>query len=140
LPTATPTATPFTCDPRNPTHLCNGIVIVRTFIDFGCDSFFNRGIDWPLSGSTITATLPDGTTRSLVADNNGGAILTGINLAPGQSLRLAGEMPPPAPAWVTQSGYTLAPCTGSPTVSLSRATFSGLNVAYVDIRYNLAGR
>ncbi len=137
--TPTPTATPFVCDPRNPLQVCNGLVVVRAFIDYGCDSFFNRGVDWPLTGTTVTATLPDGTTRVAVVDDNGNAVLSGINLAAGQSVQITADNPPPAPAWLTQSGYRLVPCAGSPQVSLSRANFSAFNVVYADFRYNISG-
>lgn len=138
--TPTPTATRFVCDPRNPTQVCNGLVALRVFIDFGCDSFFNRGVDWPLAGATVKATLPDGSVRPIAIDNNGAGVLSGINLAPGQALLLEAETPLPAPAWINQFGYALAPCVGSPRMSLTRDQFSAFNVAYVDLRFNIAGR
>ncbi|MCW5850761.1 MAG: hypothetical protein KIT87_11860, partial [Anaerolineae bacterium] len=139
-PTRTPTVTvtPFVCDPRNPLQVCNGVVVVRAFIDYGCDSYFNRGVDWPLTGTTVTATLPDGATRVAVVDYNGNAVLSGINLAEGQTLQVAADDPPPAPTWLTQAGYRLVPCAGSPRVTLSRANFSAFNVVYVDFRYSIS--
>ena len=137
--TPTPTATPFICDPRDPAQVCNGLVVVRAFIDYGCDSFFNRGVDWPLAGTMVTATLPDGTTRLAVVDYNGNAVLSGINLPAGQSVQVTADDPPPAPTWLTQAGYRLVPCAGSPHVTLTRANFSAFNVVYLDLRYNISG-
>ncbi len=139
-PTRTPTATqtPFVCDPSNPAQVCGGAVVVRAFIDFGCDGFFNRGTDWPLAGTTITARLPDGSTRTAVVNENGDALLTGVNLAAGQPVVVSVDGGPTLPTWVQQAGYGLTPCGGAPTTrSLTRAEFGLFEAAYLDFRFGL---
>ncbi len=118
--------------------MCNGIVVVRAFIDFGCDGFFNPGTDWPLFGTTVTVRLPDGSTRVAVVDENGNAVLTGVNLGAGQAVTVTADNTPPAPTWVQQFGYSLTPCGGSPTsVTRSTSTFTLFGVTYVDFRYSI---
>ncbi len=133
--TPTPTAAPFTCGGGN---LCAGILVVRSFIDFGCDGFFNRGTDFPLFGTTVTATLPDGSTRVAIVDENGNAVISGLNLAAGQTVQLSVDNPS-APTWVQQSGSVLEPCPTSPSVmTISREMFTTFGVAYADFRFTLA--
>lgn len=139
-PTRTPTATqtPFVCDPSNPAQVCAGAVVVRAYLDFGCDGFFNRGTDWPLAGTTITARLPDGSTRTAIVNENGDALLTGVNLAAGQPVVVSVDGGPTLPTWVQQAGYGLAPCGSSPTTrSLTRSEFGLFDVAYLDFRFGL---
>ena len=135
--TPTPTNTPFVCNPGDPAQVCAGIVVVRTYIDFGCDRFFNRGLDYPLTGTTLTATLPDGRTLTTIVNENGDALFNGVALAPGATLRVAVDGGPALPTWVQQAGYRLAPCDSEPTVTLSRADFGLFDVTYVDFRYQL---
>ncbi len=132
----TATVSPFQCDPSNPAQACNGLIVVRAFVDFGCDSFYNAGTDWPLMGSTLTAYLPDGTTRTAVVDMNGNAIFTGINFPAGYSVRLKAEVVPPT--WVQQSGFTLSPCLGTSEATLNATAFTGSRVAFTDFRYNIS--
>lgn len=139
-PTKTPTVTqtPFACDPNNPAHLCNGVLVVRAYIDLGCDAFFNFGTDYPLAGTTILARLPDGNTRVAVADSSGSTVISGITLPPDQNVILEPEGDPASPTWLAQSGVALIPCPGMPRVSVPRERFGSFNFGYVDIRYTLA--
>lgn len=121
--------------------LCAGVIVVRAYIDFGCDSFFNRGTDYPLYGAAVTATLPDGTRRTGIVDENGNAVISGVNLSPGDGVRLTVDDPPPAPTWVQQSNSTLGACSNSPTTtSVATTGFSLFGVAFVDFRFGLARR
>lgn len=121
--------------------LCAGVIVVRAFIDFGCDSFFNRGTDYPLYGTTVIATLPDGTRRAGIVDENGNALISGVNLSPNDSVTLTVDNPPPAPTWVQQSNYGLMTCPNAPTtVSASTTSFSLFGVTFVDFRFGLARR
>ena len=145
-PTATPTATrtptvtvtPFVCDPANPAHLCSGVLVVRAYMDLGCDAFFNFGTDYPLAGTTVLARLPNGTTRIAVADSQGSTVVSGITLAPGEDVTLEPEGEPAAPTWLSQSGFVLVPCPGMPRLSVTRDRFGSFNFGYVDLRYTLA--
>ncbi|MCW5852124.1 MAG: hypothetical protein KIT87_18770 [Anaerolineae bacterium] len=135
--TPTPTNTPFVCNPADPTQVCAGIVVVRAYIDFGCDRFFNRGLDYPLAGTSLTATLPDGRAFSAIVNENGDALFNGIALAPDRSVQIRVDGGPVLPTWVRQAGYGLELCQDGPSVSLSRANFGLFDVAYVDFRYHL---
>lgn len=134
--TPTPTATPFVCDPTVAGNVCNGILVVRAYIDFRCDGFYNRGTDWPLAGATIAGRLPDGTTRMLVGEAQGSAVMHAINLPAGQSLTVRVD-DTPRPTWLAQDGYRLIPCANT-EAQLTRANFGPLNVAFVDFRYTIA--
>ena len=121
--------------------LCAGVIVVRAYIDFGCDNYFNRGTDYPLFGATVTASLPDGTRRTATVDENGNAVVSGINLAPNDSVTLTVDNPPPAPTWVQQSNYGLSACSGAPTTtSAPRTSFTLFGVTFVDFRFGLARR
>ena len=128
------------CNPSDPASLCNGAIVVRVFIDFGCDRFFNRGLDWPLSGALVMARLPDGQTRAVVMNEDGEGTITGVDLPPGQAITLAAEEPVPAPTWISAQGFALASCPGSGQATLTRSNFSPFGVTYVDLRYTLVGR
>ncbi len=141
-PAATTTVQPTavaTCDATNRSNVCGGILVIRAFIDFGCDTFFNRGTDWPLAGTTVTAILPDGTRRTAIVDENGNAVITGVNLTAGQPLLVTTDGGPPSPTWVQQAGFGLAACPGSGAARLTTTNFTLFGVAYVDLRYNLSG-
>ena len=130
----------FACDPSNPAHVCNGLVVVRAYIDFGCDGFFSRGSDWPLAGATVTARLPDGTVRTAVADANGNILLSGVNMVAGESVEIE-LLDTPTPTWVQQAGFGLQACPSSSSrVTLTSSNFGLFRVAYVDFRQSLAGR
>ncbi len=132
--TVRPTGTPISCGSGN---LCGGIVVVRAFIDFGCDGFFNRGTDYPLYGATVTATLPDGTRLVSIVDENGNAVISGVNLAATDSIQVSIDSPP-LPTWVQQASYGLAACGTSPmTVTLQRSNFGLFGVAFTDFRFGL---
>ena len=121
--------------------LCAGVIVVRAYIDFGCDNFFNRGTDYPLFGTTVTATLPDGTRRTGVVDENGNAVISGVNLSPNDSVTLTVDDPPPPPTWVQQSNYGLAACSAAPTtVSTPTTRFTLFGVTFVDFRFGLVRR
>jgi hypothetical protein len=108
------------------------------YIDFGCDGFFNRGTDWPLAGTTVIARLPDGSTRVAVVNENGDALLSGINLAAGQTVALSTDATPVLPTWVQQFGYGLRACPNIATTrTLGRGDFGLFEVAYVDLRFGL---
>ena len=111
------------------------MVIVRAFIDFRCDGFFNAGTDWPLAGTSITATLPDGALRTAVVDSAGNALITGVSLAAGQPLIIRADNPP-LPAWVATSGFGLAACAPT-TVAVPTARFSTFGTIHVDFRWNI---
>ena len=128
-----------TCDPANPAHLCNGRVVVRAFIDYGCNVFFNPGTDQPLVNFPVTGLLPDGAALRGVTNSQGEALLTGVRLLPGEALDFDLGAPA-APAWVTQSGLRLVPCPNGEAVRVSRDRFGVGGVAYVDLRYTLASR
>ncbi len=87
----------------------------------------------------MTATLPDGTTRTVVVDENGNGVITGVNLRAGETITLSDGGIVPSPTWVQQAGFGLAPCAGSGTMRMTTQTFSFFGVAYVDFRYNLSG-
>ncbi len=128
----------YVCDPRNPQALCNGVVQLRAFIDLRCDGFFNAGTDTPLTGTAITASLPDGSARVLTVDAQGNAALTGITLPPGASVTLSVSQPN-APPWVAQQGSTLTSCSSGPTsFTLGRSNFSSFGVAFRDFRWDIA--
>ena len=130
----------FTCDTSNLSHVCNGLVVVRAFIDFGCDGFFSRGSDWPLAGATVTARLPDGSVRTGVADANGNILLSGVNMVTGETLEIE-LTDTPAPTWVQQAGFGLQACPSSSSrMTLSASNFGLFRVAFVDFRQSLAGR
>lgn len=113
-------------------------MVIRAYIDFGCDGFFNRGTDWPLAGTTITVRLPDGTVRTAVVDENGNATVSGINLGTGQTLTVMADSAPPSPTWVQQFGYDVTPCPRAPaSVTLGRANFGVFDVAFVDFTYTI---
>ncbi|MCW5848930.1 MAG: cupredoxin family copper-binding protein [Anaerolineae bacterium] len=132
--TVRPTSTPITCGSGN---LCAGVVVVRAFIDFGCDGFFNRGTDYPLYGATVTATLPDGTRLVSIVDENGNAVISGINLAATDAIQVSIDSPP-LPTWVQQASLGLAPCGTSPTtLTLQRSNFGLFGVAFTDFRFGL---
>ncbi|MCW5879779.1 MAG: hypothetical protein KIS91_02420 [Anaerolineae bacterium] len=133
--TLAPTATPVSCNPNQPGSVCGGMVIVRAFIDFRCDGFFNAGTDWPLAGTSITASLPDGAMRRAVVDSAGNALITGVSLAAGQQLIVRAD-DPRLPAWVAASGFDLAAC--APTeVAVPVSRFSTFGTAHVDFRWNI---
>ena len=135
--TPRPTGTAVSCGGGN---LCAGVVVVRAFIDFGCDGFFNRGTDYPLYGSTVTATLPNGTRLVSVVDENGNAVLSGINLGVNDSIQVSIDSPP-LPTWVQQASLGLAPCGSAPTtVTLQRSNFGLFGVAFTDFRFGLTQR
>jgi len=135
-PTPVATGTPITCTPGSG-NLCSGIVVVRAFIDYGCDAFYNPGTDYPLFGTTVTATLPDGSTRTAVVDENGNATISGINLNAAQSITVT-VSDPPSPTWVQQFGYRLSACPNSPmTVTVPRSSFTTFGTAFVDFRFVL---
>ncbi len=130
----------FVCDPSNPAHVCNGMVVVRAYLDLGCDGFFNRGTDWPLAGASVTARLPDGSVRTGVADANGNILLTGINMVANEQLELE-LTDAPTPTWVQQAGFGLQACPSSPSrVTLLGSNFGLFRVAFVDFRQSFAGR
>jgi hypothetical protein len=129
-----PTSTTIPCGGGN---LCAGYVVIRAYIDFGCDGFFNRGTDYPLFGATVTATLPNGTTRTAVVNENGNAVITGVNLTPSDSIQVSIDAPP-LPTWVQQFGYDLAACGNSLTTrTVMRSDFGVLGVTFVDFRFGL---
>ncbi len=131
-PTATLTPPPVTVDCNTPGSVCAGILIIRTWIDRYCDNIF----DLPLPGTTVTVTLPDGTTRTAVSDANGYAYVIGLYLAPSQTVTVTVDNPP-LPTWVQASGNGLVPCTPSQqTVSASQFTFFGNRE--INFRWNLA--
>lgn len=139
IPTVTPmpTATPFVCDPLDPASVCNGVLAVRAFLDLRCDRFFNAGVDTPLGGTRVIATLPDGSQRSVVTNRWGETLLTGLNLPPGGRIHLTTD-PPPAPWWVAEGGQSLTPCGSSTGIYLAAADFGLLGVTSLDLRWGLS--
>ena len=112
--------------------VCAGILIIRTFIDRYCDGTF----DFPLPGTTVTATLPDGTTRTAVSDANGDAYITGLFMTSGQSVTVTADNPA-LPTWVQTSNNGLVPCTSSQQ-TFSTSQFTLFNTREVNFRWNLA--
>lgn len=136
--TTTVNVAAYVCDPRNPQALCNGVVQLRAFIDLRCDTFFNAGTDTPLTGTEITASLPDGSARKLIVDAQGNAALAAITLPPGATVTLAVSAPN-APPWVAQQGSSLTSCSSGPTsFTLGRSNFSAFGVAFRDFRWDIA--
>ena len=112
--------------------VCAGILIIRTYIDRYCDGSF----DFALPGTTVTVTLPEGTTRTAVSDANGYAFVTGLYLAPGQSVTVTSDNPP-LPTWLQAANNGLVPCAPSQqTVNASQFTLFGSRE--VNFRWNLA--
>ncbi len=128
--TPRPTSAPVNCSAAG--SVCAGILYIRTYIDRYCDGTF----DLPLPGTTVTVTLPDGTTRTAISDAHGDAYVTGIYLAPGQSITVTADNPP-LPTWMQATNNSLIPCVSSQqTISTSQFTFFGNKE--VDFRWNLA--
>ncbi|MFN8474793.1 MAG: S8 family serine peptidase [Anaerolineae bacterium] len=126
---------PYQCPLNDPNAVCNGFVLVRAFIDYGCNVFLNPG-DTPLVGTTLMLKMPDGSTKTATVDNAGNAIFTGVTIPPGGSATLTADSPA-EPTWIAAQGLTLNSCPNSPTsVTLTPSSFNR-GQAYVDFRYNV---
>ncbi|MFN8498215.1 MAG: S8 family serine peptidase [Anaerolineae bacterium] len=128
--------TPYQCPLNDPKAVCNGFVLVRAFIDYGCNVFWTPG-DTPLVGTTLMLAMPDGTTKTTTVDSAGNAIFSGVTLPPGTSATLMADSPA-QPTWVGAQGLTLNSCPNSPTtITLTPSSFNR-GQAYEDFRWNVA--
>ncbi|MFN8485065.1 MAG: S8 family serine peptidase [Anaerolineae bacterium] len=128
--------TPYQCPLNDPNAVCNGFVLVRAFIDYGCNVFWTPG-DTPLVGTTLMLAMPDGTTKTTTVDSAGNAIFTGVTLPPQTSATLTADSPV-QPTWIGAQGLTLNSCPNSPTsVTLTPSSFNR-GQAYEDFRWNVA--
>ncbi|MFN8498216.1 MAG: S8 family serine peptidase [Anaerolineae bacterium] len=128
--------TPYQCPLNDPKAVCNGFVLVRAFIDYGCNVFWTPG-DTPLVGTTLMLAMPDGTTKTTTVDSAGNAIFTGVTLPPQTSATLTADSPV-QPTWIGAQGLTLNSCPNSPTsVTLTPSSFNR-GQAYEDFRWNVA--
>ncbi|MFN8474792.1 MAG: S8 family serine peptidase [Anaerolineae bacterium] len=126
---------PYQCPLNDPNAVCNGFVLVRAFIDYGCNVFWTPG-DTPLVGTTLLLKMPDGTTKTATVDTAGNATFTGVTIPPGGSATLMADSPA-QPTWIAAQGLTLNSCPNSPTsVTLTPSSFNR-GQAYVDFRYNV---
>ncbi len=125
----------YQCPFNTPGVQCNGIVIVRAFIDYGCNVFYTPG-DTPLVGTTLMLRLPDGSTQTATVDASGNAGFIGVTLPPGTTATLTADAPP-QPTWIAQQGLKLNSCPFSPTTVTIRASDFKGGLDYVDFRYDV---
>lgn len=131
VPTATPA--PFVCNENDPASVCDGIVSARVFLDLRCDRFFNPGVDVLLANARITAHLPDGARRTVTANRFGDVLLTGVQLPPGETVRLVSSRPQ-GPWWATAP---LLACPGGAELRLTANDFGPFGIATLDFRWRL---
>lgn len=135
--TVTPTSTPvpIVCDPSNPNNVCNGTVLAKVYIDYGCDKYFNYGTDWPLAGAEVVVRLSDGTLIHGQTGADGAVGLIGVHVLSGSTATVSlGVVPPPD--WLVTQGGRLAACSTSPTTrTLSGADFRGAGLVGLDFRF-----
>lgn len=131
VPTVAPT--PFVCDESVPGNVCDGIISARVYLDLRCDRFFNPGVDVLLANARVTAHLPDGTRRTATTNRFGDVLLTGVQLPPGDTIRLVSSRPQ-GPWWATAP---LAACPGGAELRLTAANFGPFGIATIDFRWRL---
>ncbi len=110
-----------------------GSISVFVFLDRvergGCDTFFKRGADLPVSGVRILFTGPGRRQMEQWTDTNGYLYFPGIDLMPGQEIFIEAIFPSQFRGW------GLEPCPNSPTVRrITQTDFRSLRSLHIAFR------
>ncbi len=119
-----------TCDRGDSSSLCQASITVFTYVDNSganqCDSFFDSGIDAPLSGARLTFVMPDGSRIQKVSGFTGYLYFTGVDFLPGDEAFLEIEYP------AKYRDATLLPCSSSPVRRrITRESFGSFRSAQI---------
>lgn len=118
------------CDRADSESLCDASITIFTFVDRtggdGCDTFYNNGIDVPISGARVTFVTPDGRHVQEITGHTGILSFADVDFLPGDEAFITIEYP------ALYQEMVLVPCPSSPVQRrLTRDSFSSLRSTQV---------
>ena len=109
---------------------------VRVFTDGRCLNQFNEGTDYPLTGTTVEATLPGGRRMIAIADEKGIATISSIKAGILAEVQINVDDNPPLPTWMQAQGLGVERCNNA-MIKLHRERIGLMSSV---LQYNIAFR
>lgn len=118
------------CNRADSGSLCDASITIFTFVDRTggdeCDTFYNNGIDAPISGARVTFVTPDGRHVQEITGHTGILSFADVDFLPGDEAFITIEYP------ALYQDMVLVPCRSSPVQRrLTRDSFSSLRSTQV---------